>query len=72
VHYNVAIIAAGVVTWAFGEWIQHPYQMFRKDGYIGDKYQRRAGVLRTTLNVIGGGLVMLGLCRIWKFGVPIL
>ena len=33
---NVAIIAAGVVTWAFGEWHQHPYQQFRKGGHIGD------------------------------------
>jgi hypothetical protein len=68
---NVAIIAAGVITWAFGEWNQHPYQVFRKDGHIGDRYERRANIFGTALNIISVSLVVFGIYRIWKFGAPI-
>lgn len=68
---NLAIIAAGVCAWAFGEWMQHPFQQFRKNGLIGDAYHRRWNVIGTILDVIGVGLVVLGVYRIWKFGGPV-
>jgi hypothetical protein len=64
---NVAIIAAGVVTWAVAEWIQHPYQQFRKDGRVGDKYTRIWSAFGTALDIVGFGLVVLGIYRIFKF-----
>jgi hypothetical protein len=67
-HITVAIIAAGVVTWAFGEWIQHPYQQFRKDGYVGNSYRRIWSVAGTALNVAGIGLVVWAIYRYWKLG----
>jgi hypothetical protein len=50
-HITVATIAAGVVAWAFGEWGQHPFQQFRKDGHIGSHYNRSWNVFGTMLNV---------------------
>lgn len=63
---NVAIISVGVLVWAFGEWVQHPYQQFRKDGLIGNTYKRRWNVFGVILNILGIALVILGICRIYK------
>jgi hypothetical protein len=65
---TLTIIGTGVVAWAFGEWIQHPYQQFRKDGHIGDAYHRRWSVFGVLLNALGIGLVLLGTYRFWKLG----
>lgn len=68
---NAAIIAAGVITWAVGEWIQHPFQQFRAGGAMGDKYTRIWSVFGVILDVVGICLVALGVYRIWKFGITI-
>lgn len=68
---SVAIIAAGVVVWAFGEWMQHPIQMFRKGGHVGDSYARIWHPFGGLLDIVGFALVALGIYRIWKFGGPI-
>jgi hypothetical protein len=72
-HVTVAIIAAGVIVWAFGEWVQHPYQQFQRDGYLGTHYHRVWSAFGVALiNIIGIALVVLGVYRFWKFGGPII
>jgi hypothetical protein len=70
-HITVTIIAAGVITWAIGEWIQHPYQQFKKDGYVGSHYRRVWSAFGVALDVVGIALVALAAYRFWKFGGPI-
>jgi hypothetical protein len=62
-HTNTVIIAAGVVTWAFGEWIQHPYQQFQRNGHVGNKYDRVWNVPGATLNVLGILAIAVGVAR---------
>jgi hypothetical protein len=69
---NVSIIAAGICVWAYGEWHQHPVQWFRKGGHTGNTYIRHWSAFGVILNVIGIGLIALGIYRIWKFGGPII
>src|SRR5437763_1570164 len=69
---NVAIIAAGVCVWAFGEWQQHPVQFFQRGGRLGDTYKRHWSVFGVILNLIGIAVIALGGYRIWKFGGPII
>jgi hypothetical protein len=70
-HVTVAIIAAGVVTWAFGEWVQHPFQQFIKNGHTGNHYHRSWNVFGTVLNIIGIALVVFAIYRFWKLGGPV-
>lgn len=65
---TLAIVTAGVVVWAIGEWVQHPYQQFRRDGIIGNSYHRRWNVFGTLLDLSGIGLVALGIFRFWRLG----
>jgi len=63
-HYDIAIISVGVLVWAFGEWVQHPVQWFRKNGKIGNVYKRHWSLFGVILNMIGIGLVIFGVCRV--------
>jgi hypothetical protein len=58
---NIVIIAAGIVTWAFAEWIQHPYQQFQRNGHIGDKYNRVWSVHGAMLDLVGIFVVAIGI-----------
>jgi hypothetical protein len=37
---TTSLIAAKVFVWGIGEWVQHPIQQFRKDGFNGTRYPR--------------------------------
>lgn len=52
-HITTALIAGGATVWAFGEWVQHPYQQFRKDGQVGNSYKRVWSTFGVALNIIG-------------------
>ena|ERR1700688_3701970 len=62
---NAAIIAAGVVVWAFGEWVQHPFQQSQRGGYVVSSYKRHLNLFGTVLNLIGVGLIIFGAYRYW-------
>jgi len=65
---TLAIVTAGTVVWAIGEWIQHPFQQFRKDGLIGSTYKRIWSVSGVLLDIFGIGLVVFGVLRFWSLG----
>ncbi|WP_338821498.1 hypothetical protein WDM22_22610 [Bradyrhizobium septentrionale] len=67
-HTTTAIVAAGAVVWAIGEWIQHPFQQFRRDGLIGSTYHRKWHPFGFLLNLIGIAVVVWGIYRFWKLG----
>jgi len=71
-HFTVAIVAAGAVAWAFGEWVQHPFRQFRKDGQVGSHYHRSWNVFGTVLNIVGIFLVVFAVYRFWKLGGPVI
>jgi hypothetical protein len=71
-HVAVAIIAAGVVTWAIGEWVQHPVQHFTRGGHTGNHYHRLWNVFGTALNIVGIGLITFAVYRFWKLGGPVI
>jgi hypothetical protein len=67
-HLTTTIIAAGAVTWAFGEWTQHPYQQFRRDGREGNHYHRVWSIFGVALNALGIALILFAVYRFWKLG----
>jgi hypothetical protein len=65
---TTAIIAAGALIWGIGEWIQHPFQQFRKDGQIGNRYTRVQSLFGIAFNLIGIATVILAVIRFWRLG----
>jgi uncharacterized membrane protein YidH (DUF202 family) len=69
---TASLVSAGVVTWAFGEWVQHPVEYFREGGKMGNRYPRKWSVFGVVLNLIGVGLVAFAVYRFYKLGGRIL
>jgi hypothetical protein len=65
-HVTTAIVAVGAVVWAVGEWIQHPFWQFRRDGHVGSRYRRVWNPLEVTFDLIGITLVVWAIYRFWK------
>jgi hypothetical protein len=67
-HVTTAMIAAGATVWAVGEWVQHPYQQFKKDGFVGNYYNRVWSVFGVGLNIVGIALVAFAIYRFDRLG----
>ena len=61
---DLILIAFGIVTFAFGEWRNHPLQTSISPGWHITSYPRRFTAFGTALDVIGIALIALGLYRL--------